>query len=392
MSNQTADIWDHDFTRYLRDVRGFKVNSGTGVQKQDEGLEWVLNDGNNYDRKPLQLAMFGLGRIGTIHLEKLVTNPLVTLKYAVEDNVERSNYVSLIFHLAERGVKILTSSESATVYDDKEVDAVFVCTPTLSHEAIVLSALESGKNVFCEKPLAKSYDSIVRCYQLAKAKNLQILCAFNRRFDPSFAQIRARVQSGEVGQLQMVKTTSRDSPTPSIEYLKNSGGIYQDCAVHDIDLICWVLGEWPAQVTSQASTFKPSIAAIDDFDTVAITLKFPSGAIGIIDLSREAVYGYDIRLEVFGSKGMLASNERRSTTVVKSDSNGANASPINYSFASRFSEGYKFELEHFIDSLKRGQKVSVTGEQTLAVNRIADACNQSARTGQVVKLEWNLEQ
>jgi myo-inositol 2-dehydrogenase/D-chiro-inositol 1-dehydrogenase len=332
--------------------------------------------------------VFGLGRIGTIHLEKLVTNPLVDLKYAVEGNGERSNYVSLIFRLGDRGVKILTPNQSSIVYGDKDIDAVLVCTPTQQHEEIVIKALEAGKHVFCEKPLAKGHDAIVRCYELAKAKNKQILCAFNRRFDPSYSQIRDRVLAGEVGQIQVIKTTSRDSPTPSIEYLKTSGGIYQDCAVHDIDLVCWTLGEWPVEITSQASTFKPDIKAIDDFDTVAITLRFPSGVLALIDLSREAVYGYDIRLEVFGSKGMLASNERRSTTVARSDIQGSNQTPINFSFASRFSEGYKFELEHFIDSLKRGTDVSVTAEQTLGVCRIADACNQAARTGEVIKLSW----
>lgn len=396
MSNSkvSTSSYDVQFTQYEREVTGLKVLPGNAISLDDVGLEYFpktkdANGNNAYDVTPVRVAIFGLGRIGTIHLEKIVAIPSIKLLYCVEDYLKRANYVSHVWRLEERGVKVLTSAEAHVVYGDPNVDAIFVCTPTLKHEEIVIKGLTAGKAIFCEKPLAKGTEAIEKCYQLAAEKSLPIFCAFNRRFDAGFAQLRRRVLTGDVGKVHVVKTTSRDSPLPSIEYLKTSGGIYQDCIVHDIDLICWVLGEYPITVSSQASAFRPEIAAIDDFDTVAVTMKFPSGAIGVIDVSRYAVYGYDIRLEAFGDKGMIDCNEKRPTEVIMSGDQGSTVAPICYSFASRFYEAYKAEALHFVDLFKGLTKASVTRESTLAVNKIASACEKAARTGTIVKLDWS---
>lgn len=158
--------------------------------------------------------------------------------------------------------------------------------------------------------------------------------------------------------------------------------------MHDIDLVCWVLGEYPVSVSSQATAFRPQIAGMDDFYTVAVTMKFPSGALGVIDVSRHAVYGYDIRLEAFGAKGMLDCNRKRPTEVVRAGDQGATTAPICYSFASRFYEAYKAEALHFVDLVKGVAGPSVTANSTLAVNRIAEACEKAARTASVVELHW----
>lgn len=181
---------------------------------------------------------------------------------------------------------------------DPSVDAVIVTTPTNQHEQYVHSALTARKAVFCEKPIATSEKAITECYDLAERVERPLFCAFNRRFDHGMCSLRNQVKTGKIGQLYQIKTTSRDSPLPSIAYLKISRGIFHDCAVHDIDMVCWIAGEEPSGVFAQGSAFDPEIGALGDVDTVAIVLKFPSGIIASIDLSRHSTYGYDQRLEV----------------------------------------------------------------------------------------------
>ena len=184
------------------------------------------------------------------------------------------------------------------VVEDPAVDAVVVATPTDTHEHYVKQALIAGKAVFCEKPIAGDIEDTAHCYDVAAAMGQPLYCAFQRRFDLGYSKIHRQVREGKLGKIHQVKTTSRDSPVPSIDYLKISHGMYHDCAVHDIDLICWVLDEEPEGVIAQGTTMDPKIAALGDVDTIAIILKFPSGALATINLSRHSSYGYDQRLEV----------------------------------------------------------------------------------------------
>lgn len=179
---------------------------------------------------------------------------------------------------------------------DLEVDAVIITTPTDLHESYVRRSL--NKAVFCEKPVCAGIDAIKDCYDLANKVKLPLFCAFNRRFDPAISKLREQVREGKVGKVYHVKMTSRDAPLPSIDYLKISNGIFHDCGVHDIDVVCLVVGEKPVGVFAQGSAFDPEIRAIGDLDTVAIVLKFPSGALASIELNRHSHDGYDQRLEV----------------------------------------------------------------------------------------------
>lgn len=184
------------------------------------------------------------------------------------------------------------------VLGDSEVDAVLIATPTDTHEQYVIKSLRAGKAVFCEKPIAADIRSVAACYEEAEKQNRPLLCAFNRRFDPGMSSVCRQVREGKVGTIYQIKTCSRDSPLPPISFLKLSNGMYHDCAVHDIDMICWIAGEEPVGVMAMGSTFNREIEAIGDVDTIAIILKFPSGILGSIDLSRHSSYGYDQRLEV----------------------------------------------------------------------------------------------
>ena len=254
-------------------------------------------------RRQVVVALCGFGRAGQIHFNGLRVNHRCVLKYVV-DQVEDTQVAerirsTLTTYNQDSITKLVGIGEyESVVLKDPEVQAVVVTTPTFTHEGYVRKALEAGKAVFCEKPIAADMKDIASCYDAAARTNLPLFCAFNRRFDPGMSKVQQQVKEGKIGQIYQIKTTSRDSPRPSIDYIKISYGMYHDCAVHDIDMVCWVLGEEPVGVMAQGVAFDPEIKAVGDVDTIAIILKFPSGVLATIDLSRHSSYGYDQRLEV----------------------------------------------------------------------------------------------
>ncbi|XP_076757842.1 myo-inositol 2-dehydrogenase [Xylocopa sonorina] len=336
----------------------------------------------------LKLALFGVGRAGTIHLSNIVVNRRVKLVYIVDDIESKWASIKNYWHLDD--VIFLNSKQADKVYNDPSVDAVIVASPTFTHEGIVRRALEAKKAVFCEKPIAEDDANSIKCYETAKKVGKPLFCAFNRRFDPSYSSVKERVRNGEVGHVHIIKTVARDSPLPTLEYIKTSGGIFHDCIVHDIDLMTWILGELPIKVAVQAHAHIPEIKAIGDYDTVVVSLHFPSGTLGNIDISRNSAYGYDQRLEVFGPKGMITADNEQPLHCVTTQYGhaGLNSPPIWYSFPSRFANGYRRELDHFIDVVHGKAESIVQPKETLAVIKIATACLESARTGKVVEIRW----
>ncbi|XP_063374709.1 uncharacterized oxidoreductase YrbE-like [Cydia amplana] len=335
-------------------------------------------------------AIFGLGRAGSIHLASIIRNPRVIVKYIVDDRKERFAELRAYWGLSD-DVQFITSKEADRVYKDKAVNVVFIASPTFTHHDIVVNSIANDKDVYCEKPIAENIEDTKKCYEAAKIKGKALFAAFNRRFDESYRALRDRVRKGEVGHVQILKVTARDSPLPSIDYLKTSGGIFHDCLVHDIDVTCWVLGELPTRVQAHATALVPEIKAIDDFDNVAFLLSFPSGAVAIGDNSRFSAYGYDQRLEAFGNKGMIKVENERPIAAVEAyiGHEGIQQSPIFYSFPSRYKRAYQNELEHFLDVIQYKVPMEVTSWQTLAVSKIATATEQAARTGKAVDLDWS---
>merc|ERR1712123_179150 len=364
INERGADGSDFKYQRYCK-------YAGTG---QDEVLS-----------SPIVLALFGLGRAGSIHIANILANPRVTLKYVVEEDDKfetcraRWNLKDTVF---------VKPKDVSSILSDPALTACLIATPTFTHEAFIVASLDAGKAVFSEKPIAESPEGTARCYQKSVEVGKPLFCAFNRRFDPSFSSVRDQVREGAVGHVSIIKTTSRDSPLPGLAYLKISGGIFHDCAVHDIDMITWILGEYPTEIYSAATAQIPEIKEIGDHDNVAVTMKFPSGSIGMIDLNRFSNYGYDQRLEVFGPKGMLHVTNETPDSTVYSGTNGSRQVPMYYSFPSRHSDGYARELDHFLDVAQGKSQMSVTGRMTQAVSKMADACEESANTGVPVKLTW----
>ena len=251
------------------------------------------------EKEVVGIAVFGFGRAGKMHLPGILANHHCRLKYIVDVEEKLNEVKETIARYNMIGTVAVSDKEfEQVVMKDPEVGAVMVTTPTDSHETYVCSALRHGKAVFCEKPIASTLEATQACYKAASQTGLPLLCAFNRRFDYGMAGVHERVRDGQVGKLHMIKTTSRDHPFPAIEFLHNSTGMFRDCAIHDIDVICWVVGAFPKEVFAHAHAHHPEIKDMGDVDTVAIVMKFESGAIATIDLSRYSSYGYDQRLEV----------------------------------------------------------------------------------------------
>ena len=253
--------------------------------------------------KVAKLALCGLGRAGKIHFRGIRTNPRCQLKYIVDcfdvpDVLRDVRAMLEEYRMLDAVTLVKTSDYESVVLGDRELDGVVITTPTQYHESYVKRALLAKKAVFCEKPLAYDIADVVQCYDLAEEHGCPLYCAFQRRFDPGMSKLRNQVVEGKIGKVFQLRSTSRDQPRPSIEYLKCSGGMYHDTAVHDCDMLCWIIGEEPVGVFAQGSAFDPEIQGIGDVDTIVVTLKFPSGVLALMDLSRHANYGYDMRLEV----------------------------------------------------------------------------------------------
>jgi len=329
------------------------------------------------------VALVGAGRIGMVHLRTILGHPKLTLKYVVDADIEA----------AKRAVSQSVSAKAVTrledVLVDPDVKGIVICTPTAAHREAILAAVRCGKAVMCEKPISLNVKEIDECYNEAKKCGVPLLCGYQRRSDPSFVKLHETCRNGGIGTLQIVKTISRDNPVPTLAYLKISGGIFHDCGSHDIDVCRWILNEDPYEVFAVASTFNPAIKELNDYDTVLITLKYPSGALANIDLSRKACYGYDQRIEVLGDKGMVQAENRQPTTVVHSTDIGRNTDTNCYSFPQRYEHAYALELSHFVEVMEGKAVPKLSHDDARKVAIIADAAEESARSGRKVVVSYD---
>ena len=242
------------------------------------------------------LALCGLGRAGQIRFKGIRNSHRCRLKYIVEDEVEKARRIVATYNMTD--VKVVAGNDLHVVLADAEVQAVLVSTPTSTHQSFCIQALKAGKAVFCEKPIADEPEKIGLCYSEAEKAGKPLYCAFNKRFDPSMSRIQSKVADGDLGKVHIIKTTSRDAAAPSVDYVKISGGMFHDTSIHDLDMTCWILNEEPVTVHAMGHAHSMAIGEVGDIDTIVITMKFPSGAISLIDLSRHSTYGYDQRIEV----------------------------------------------------------------------------------------------
>ena len=329
-------------------------------------------------RKTLSLCIVGLGRAGRFHLHSIKQLPGVELAYVVDPAISEQEEA-----LEGTGCKVLTDIQEAL--NDPHLDAVIVSSPTQYHYDYIIRSLSAGKHVFTEKPLGISLDQIAHCFDLAEEKGLALYLGFQRRYDQNFRTLKEKIQ--HIGPIRLIKTSSRDNPKPSIDYLRISGNIFHDMLIHDFDMLLFLLeGRKPESIFAYGHTHDEEIKAIPDFDTVMVSLKYTDGLIVNIDTSRIAAYGYDQRIELFGEQGMAIADNQRNSSVQLHTASGTLLEPINYSFPQRYKESYLMEIADFVQGILEGKRNNVSKEDCLLGHALAEAAHKSATTQQVIQL------
>ncbi|EMG5920711.1 D-chiro-inositol-2-dehydrogenase IolG2 [Salmonella enterica] len=331
----------------------------------------------------LRCGVIGLGRVGKMHVENMYLLPQLDIICAADYFIEEMSDWLYSVNITS-GYK---NYQELLQRDD--IEAVFIFTSTDMHEEIVTAAAQAGKHIFCEKPLSMNKDeqASMAVLRKVKEKGVTLQVAFNRRFDPQFHEVFELVRSGKIGRPQMIKITSRDPDLLPHDLIKRIGGLIFDFTMHDFDMARFMMQDEVSEVYVKGNTLiDPSLKNIDDVDTLAVMLTFRNGGYALIDNSRRAVYGYDQRVEVFGSEGMAyADNVSESTVKVFNSQHCIMKNPLP-DFTVRYREAYRTEILHFIDSVLHHTPVVCTGEDALLAQRIAIAAQQSLKSGLPVKI------
>ncbi len=332
--------------------------------------------------EPLKIGVVGAGRIGKLHVENLMTRVKDATVVAVSDVVQESAQA-----LAQQWNIKKVHPDYQTLIADPEVEAVLVCSSTDTHSLIAYEAARAGKHVFCEKPIDFDLDRIQKVIDAVKESGVKFQVGFNRRFDRNFKRVRDAVKGGEIGDVQIVMVTSRDPAPPPISYVKVSGGIFLDMMIHDFDMVRYLSGSEVTEVFANGAVLvDPAIGEAGDVDTAIVTLKFANGAIGVINNSRQAVYGYDQRVEVFGSKGcMTADNETANLTTLSTAAGVVREKPL-YFFLERYNDAFIEEMNGFVQAIRNDTPTLVDATDGLKPVLIAMAAKKSLETGMPVKL------
>jgi myo-inositol 2-dehydrogenase/D-chiro-inositol 1-dehydrogenase len=330
----------------------------------------------------VRVGVLGVGRIGKIHIENLANRILGAEVVAVCDVIpDELAAIKARFDLPKAYLDYRQAIELP------DVDAIVICTPTNTHCRMIMDAAAAGKHIFCEKPVDLSIEKSKRLNEEVHKCGVQLMVGFNRRFDPNFLTVREMVKSGKVGMPQVLKITSRDPSPPPEDYLRASGGLFLDMTIHDFDMARYVMGTDVTEVYARAGVLvDPVFEKVGDWDTAIVTLAFESGALGTIDNSRKAVYGYDQRVEVFGSEGMVTVKNNTSDNHVYLNREGTHSSlPLNF-FMERYTESYIGEMQAFVDSIRENKPVPVDGNDGLMAVTIGLSAAKSARENRPVKL------
>jgi len=325
------------------------------------------------------IALIGAGRIGKIHAENVQKHPQLRLKYIVD------HFAAAAESLAkEHGCQAVSLEEALS---DESIEGVIVASSTDTHLDFSLQAARNGKAVFCEKPLDLDTTKASVATQELTEMGAHFFLGFNRRFDPHFMDLRSRIDKGEIGNVETVHITSHDPAPPPISYIEVSGGLFKDMAIHDFDMARFLLDEEPIEVTAFGENLiDPEIGVAGDIDTAKTILRTKSGKLCVISNSRRSGYGYDQRIEVFGSKGRLKVDNIRETAVRTYANDSVQASPLLDFFLERYANAYEREIDHFYNVIAKKEKPSVTAEDGLRALTLADAAFNSLRAKKTVNL------
>lgn len=333
--------------------------------------------------KKIKVGLIGAGRIGRFHAETIKANVhFVEIKSVADifaDNIKD--------WAANLGIENVYK-DAKNILEDEEIDAVLICSSTDSHSHFIIESAKAGKHIFCEKPIDFDLNRIHEALDAVEKANVKLQIGFQRRFDPSFKRAHEVIKAGEIGDVHILKITSRDPSPPPLEYIKVSGGIFLDMTIHDFDMARYLIGSEVTEVYAIGDVrIDPKIGEVGDIDTAIVTLKFENGTLGVIDNSRKAVYGYDQRVEVFGSKGSIAvNNDHLTNTVISNEQGIIGHNPKNF-FMDRYIDAYKEEIIAFCNSILDDTTPLVTGKDGLEPVIIGLAAKQSLEEGRPIKIE-----
>ncbi|UCH63949.1 MAG: inositol 2-dehydrogenase [Fidelibacterota bacterium] len=325
-------------------------------------------------------GLIGAGRIGKMHAENITAHiPDVFLKAVADPKLDES-------WAEKRGIPV-RSLDMQVVLDDPEIEAVVIATPSTTHVALVCAAARAGKQIFCEKPIAFEPEAVNEAISAVESAGIRFQVGFNRRFDPDFATLKEAVAAGKIGTPHIIRITNRDPVRPDPAFLPDSGGLFMDFSIHDFDTLRFMSGDEVEEIYAAGTVLiDPEIERIGDIDTALITLKLTSGALCIIDNSRETNYGYDQQVEVFGSKGSISARNTTPTNTVLSTTDGVFTDRPYPSFIERYKAAFVAELRSFFTSVRDRTPTLVSGQDALAAVRIARAAQRSCEQNRPVRV------
>ena len=330
--------------------------------------------------KPVTFGIIGAGRIGKLHADNLLSRVDGARLKAITDPFLDEDWA------ASRNIP-LTGKDHRILLDDPEIDAILIGSPSAEHAQQMIECAEAGKHIFCEKPIALDPEIIRNALAEVDKSGVKLQVGFNRRFDPNFAAVQQQVVSGVLGDPHIIRITSRDPAPPSAEYVAGSGGMFLDMTIHDFDMARFLSSSEVTEVHAYGAVLvDPEIGKAGDIDTAVISLKFANGALGIIENSRKAVYGYDQRVEVFGAKGTaMADNNTPTSMIVLNESGTIRDKPL-YFFLERYKTAFVAEMQAFVDAIREDKPTLVSGKDGLVPVLIAMAAKESLKTGKPVQV------
>ena len=332
----------------------------------------------------INIALFGLGRIGLMHAQNIYLNNNCSLQYVFDIDQALAKKIAKKFNS-------ISIKNTRIAYTDKKVDVIFITTPTSTHIKYIMEAVKFKKTIFCEKPLDLNIKKINQCKKFIKKYNPKIQVGFNRRYDPGHYALKKSIQIGEIGKLEKIIITSRDPAPPSMAYLKVSGGIFRDMTIHDFDLIRFYLGNDEVKEIFATTTnlLDLRIKKINDYELAMCLIKSEKGVICMINNSRHCSYGYDQRVEVFGSKGMVISGNRRDYASEKFlGSKTAIKRPLLNFFIDRYEKAYQLQLDDLVYLVQKRKNPRASFEEGRKAIIIANAAYKSLKFNKVVKINF----
>lgn len=327
----------------------------------------------------VRFGVLGAGRIGQVHARAIASVPGAQL-VAIADPVQAAaQAVHDAYGCDIRTIEAIAGSD--------DIDAVVICTPTDTHADLIEQFAHAGKAIFCEKPVDLSLTRVRACLKTVEETGARLMVGFQRRFDPDFRALRAAIDAGKIGAVEMVTLTARDPGAPPVEYIKRSGGIFRDMTIHDFDVARWMLGEEVETVYATASNLvDPAIGAAGDYDSANVVMTTATGKHCTITNSRRATYGYDQRIEVHGSLGGVSVENHRQSRIEIANADGFTRPPLLDFFMTRYLAAYAAEIASFVHAVETGAPMETTGHDGLMALALADAALMSVQTGQAVKV------